>query len=87
VAYTAVIRRADGIPVLEEWEGLTMPIHGVIDELGDPNAIAPVEADAAAPSTTPQHYLLDGRRSSTKPSGIYIQRNGKHTVKRMATSK
>lgn len=77
--YTAFIRKAEGMNILSEWDGPTMPIHGVVDELGDPQGIETVNASDAAPSVV---YDLQGRRL---PDGQST--SGKHLKKTTKKSK
>ena len=75
--YSAVIRRAEGMTILDTWDGPTMPIHGVSDELGAPNAISEVTT-GNEPTT---YYLLDGRRTDQKPAGLHLETKGTKTRK------
>ena len=59
-SYTAIIRRAEGMTVLDSWDGPRMDIHGVTDELGDPSGIDDVAGDKAA--AVRATYDLGGRR-------------------------
>ncbi len=59
-SYTAIIRKAEGIPVLDTWEGVKMDIHGVTDELGEPAGIDDVTAGGGTVKAT---YNLGGRRT------------------------
>ena len=77
--FTCVIRRAAGMPILESWSGITMPIHGVQAELGDPDTIGSVTTK----TTNTTYYRLDGSRSDTQPAGLHIQTNGTTTRKVM----
>jgi hypothetical protein len=79
--YSACIRKIDGIAILSDWEGLTMPIHNTaweeVTNISSPSILQPL------PSSLPDGiYTLQGRRISSILSplrpGIYLRvTNGK----------
>ena len=77
--YKGYIIRAKGMDILDSWGGLTMPIYGVVDELGEPSAIADHHADGSAPVAV---YDLQGRRTTTA-KGITIQKQKDGTVRKV----
>ena len=81
VKYTAVIRRCSGMPILESWNGQTMVIHGVSDELGDPSGISTVPTTKDADS----YYTIGGRPANKKPAGLHIQVEGQQARKVIGT--
>ena len=71
--YKAILTKAAGLPVLDGWQGATMPIHGVTDELGDPTGVR----DVRRQDTATEVYDLQGiRRDAVKARGVYIMRQG-----------
>ena len=75
--YSVALRKAEGLPLFQTWSGITMPIHGVTDELGQPDGITLTKAqDKAA-----DYYTIGGQRTSDKPYGPYIKVQGKNTKK------
>ena len=76
-SYSAVIRSAKGITILSEWQGLTMPIQGALDELGDPAGITQHPSPSTqhpAPNTqhpTPNTYDLQGRSRTNSTANAY----------------
>ena len=77
VSYSAVIRRAEGLPVMDSWNGATMIIHGVDDELAIPTAISTMQHEKEADG----YYTIGGRKSNRKPAGPHIQVEGKQARK------
>ena len=74
------------IPVIEDWQGLTIPIEGVTDEEKEANTTLGIEVPTVANSqrtTTNSFYTLDGRRLQAAPTkkGIYILNGRKIVVK------
>ena len=61
--YSALIRQADGMTVIPSWDGPTMKIHGVKDELGLSDAIDQPKADAARPDAS---YTLGGAKAGAR---------------------
>ena len=71
--YKAILTKAAGLDVLDGWQGATMPIHGVTDELGDPTGVR----DVRRQDTATEVYDLQGiRRDAVKARGVYIMRQG-----------
>ena len=77
VSYSAVIRRVEGLPVVDSWNGATMVIHGVDDELAIPTAISTMQHEKEADA----YYTIGGRKSNRKPAGPHIQVEGKQARK------
>ena len=74
--YSANLTKAEGIPVLTEWNGAKVKINGVVDELGEPVGIDGTKADAEEGNK--QTYDLGGRPTEKGGHGIYIERkNGR----------
>ena len=71
--YSAVINKAQGMDVISEWDGVTMPIVGVVDELG-PSGIHAIDNSQF---TIDNYYDLQGRRTTSSQRGIVIQTDGK----------
>ena len=80
--------KATGIPVLDSWDGETMPIEGVTEDdktanmvktsISVANTLYPVSSDA-------EYYSPDGRRITNKAikPGVYIKVVGGHAYKIM----
>ena len=76
--YSAVIRKAEGLPLYSEWNGPTMVIHNVADELGEPDGIS-LTSNAKDNAV---YYQMDGRPATAKPSsGLHIKVAGKKATK------
>jgi hypothetical protein len=80
VSYGALLTKAEGLPVYRSWDGMTMPINNVADELGDPDAIDDIATDESdrfmrQQGQAVQYYDLQGRRLNDTPklSGPYIK--------------
>ena len=73
--YTAVVRKVDGMPILESWEGETMPIVGANDELRTLGI-----RTATTKKQTVRSYNLDGRRAKSA-KGLHIDTDGQQTRK------
>ena len=77
--YSAFITKAEGMTVIEGWNGLTMPIVGVAEEQA--TNIGSVETSSPKPQTS-DLYDLQGRRLHQRPQhGLYIQNHRKVYVK------
>ena len=75
--YQGYITKCKNMTILDEWGGITMPIYGVTDELGEP---APTALDAIKTSAAEQPVLYDlqGRRvNNGNGLTIQVERNGK----------
>lgn len=74
--YSAFITKADGITVLDSWNGITMPIAGAVEELAQ---------DIKDITNTKQQsiiYDLQGRPIRMRPQhGLYIQNHRKVYIK------
>ena len=70
--FTVALRKAEGLPLFEVWtSGPTMPIHGVVDELGEPDAVNSLTHDGHSAT----YYRMDGRRTNSKPVGLHIKQD------------
>lgn len=77
--YSAFITKAEGMTVIEGWNGLTMPIVGVAEEQA--TNIGSVETSSPKPQISDLYDLL-GRRLHQRPQhGLYIQNHRKVYVK------
>jgi hypothetical protein len=80
-SYSAIISRANGMTILDTWDGLIMPIHDVDKELGDPSL--DVKTAKAGRKTTGS-YDLNGRPANVgrqQPKGLVIQTDGNKAKK------
>ncbi len=76
-AYSAVIAKAAGMEVLDNWGGMTMPIEGVEDELG------PSGIDTSTLNPQPSiFYNLQGHRVKDSQRGVIIKTDGKGNSKK-----
>lgn len=64
--YSAVIRNASQLTIISDWQGVTMPIHGLEEDL---SAISSVTRDTAPA----RHYDLHGRPATSTTPGIIIK--------------
>ena len=71
--WTAYIRQADGMTLLDTWAGLTMSIHGVADEL-DPTPVKSATTDGKPQSAT--IYTLGGTKATPRHRGVGIEVKG-----------
>lgn len=61
-SYSAIITKCEGMTVISDWQGETMPIEGVKDELGEPTSVTLQHADRGASQV---RFDAQGRRLST----------------------
>ena len=69
-------KSSNPIPVIDNWEGKTMPISGVTDEEKEHNNISGISTIAKTSSQPDGIYSIDGRNVTTATSlkhGIYIK--------------
>jgi hypothetical protein len=78
--YSAHLLKAEGIPVLTQWNGALIPINGVVDELGEPVGIDGIKTSENGNKET---YDLGGRRTEKAGHGIYIERKNGRSQKLM----
>ena len=78
-SYCGYITRAKGMDVLDSWGGVTMPIYGVVDELGEP-IDSYVETLNSSRTDARIVYDLQGRRRSADVKGISIKVDDKGNV-------
>jgi hypothetical protein len=71
-SYSGYINKAEGMEILTEWDGVTMPIVGVENELG-PSSI---ESSLLSPRDS-HFYDLQGRSVGKSKKGVVIQTDGK----------
>jgi len=69
--YSAIITKVEGMPILESWDGETMPIVGATEELV---GVKGVKADGQATDT--KNYDLSGRKVENAKGVIIDIRNG-----------
>ena len=74
--YTAVIRKVEGMPILESWEGETMPIIGANDELRTLGISTAKRAEGDS-----RYYTIDGRRTQKTARGLVIKQDRKQAKK------
>lgn len=74
--YTAIISKAEGLPVFDVWDGPTMVIHGVADELGEPTGIVSPQQ-----TTVPDAYYTIGGQRTARPRGLHIKVEDRQAVK------
>lgn len=77
VAYTAFISKASRLPILDDWNGLTMPIHGVEEEIGEVTGIEGFNRQ----NTNNNYYTIGGQQATRKPAGLHIEVDGKQARK------
>ena len=70
--YTANIRKLDAVPLLDEWDGTTIPIVGLTDGV--------IPAAAASDRQQATFYQLDGTQAS-HPRQVYIKVKGEQVRK------
>jgi len=69
--YSAIIRSVSSLPVLQSWDGASMPISGAADEMAQ--GIGSILVDGQIPSTDGL-YTPNGQRVAAPVSGqIYIR--------------
>jgi len=73
--YSALIRKADGIPFLDTWDGETMVIRGVKEEMA-----LGINAATADKEQQSLYYTVDGKRTANA-KGLHIWKNGKQAKK------
>jgi hypothetical protein len=72
--YSATIRKIEGMTIIEDWDGVTMPIEGVENELGPSNIKSQCLNSDSQPSTL---YDLQGRTTRQSQRGIVIKADKK----------
>lgn len=77
--YTAIISKCQGIPVLEDWTGAKMPIHGAEAEFETPDNIKNISVKDGDRKNGV--YDLQGRPATSQDKGIVIIKNGKKARK------
>jgi hypothetical protein len=75
--YSASIPKTSGMTILTEWDGVTMPIQGVEDELG-PSGVDKIENGKLK---IENYYDLQGRPVKESQRGVVIKQNRKQFVK------
>ena len=73
VSYGVILTKAEGMPILRSWDGETMVINNVTDELGEPDGIEDITTDrpsdvvgtASQPAVL---YDMQGRRLPAAPA-------------------
>ena len=76
--YSAIITTASSMPVLDSWDGVTMPIEGADKEL---EALSIDRVDGNSTSTAPTRYYDLGGRAVNAGKGVVVGK-GKKVVKR-----
>ena len=76
--YSAIITTASSMPVLDSWDGVTMPIEGADKEL---EALSIDRVDGSSTSTAPTRYYDLGGRAVNAGKGVVVGK-GKKVVKR-----
>lgn len=74
--FSGILRRVQGLPVLSDWVGESVPIYGADEEMA--KSILPVWADGAT-ALPDGFYTVDGRRVESPVKGsVYVRvQNGK----------
>ncbi len=74
--YSAIIRKAEGMPILDSWDGETMPIVGADDELRTLGITTAKKAKGDS-----RYYTIGGRRTQQSARGMVIQQDRKQAKK------